>query len=143
MINKKLISQFKDSLRADRLKYTPQRLAVLDEIINNESHRECEEIYLSLKKRGSDVSRATVYRTMDILVKKGFARKIEFGDGLARYESKINSPHHDHLVCTSCGIIVEFFNQDIEDIQEQIAKNYHFKLQRHIHQLFGKCKKCL
>ena len=142
MINQKIINQFKDSLREDRLKYTPQRLAVLEEIINNESHRECEEIYLALKKRGSDVSRATVYRTMDILVKNGFARKIEFGDGRARYENKINSPHHDHLVCTSCGSIVEFLNQDIEDIQEQIAKNYHFILQRHIHQLFGICKKC-
>ena len=142
MINQKIINQFKDSLREDRLKYTPQRLAVLEEIVNNESHRECEEIYLALKKRGSDVSRATVYRTMDILVKNGFARKIEFGDGRARYENKINSPHHDHLVCTSCGSIVEFLNQDIEDIQEQIAKNYHFILQRHIHQLFGICKKC-
>jgi len=142
MINHKTISQFKDSLRADRLKFTPQRLSVLEEIISNESHRECEKIYLALTKRGSNVSRATVYRTMDILVKNGFARKIEFGDGRARYESKINSQHHDHLVCTSCGRIVEFLNQDIEDIQEQIAKDYHFKLQRHIHQLFGICKKC-
>ena len=76
MLNQKLITQFKDSLWGDRLKFTPQRLAVLEEVINNESHRECEEIYLALKKRGSNVSRATVYRTMDILVKNGFARKI-------------------------------------------------------------------
>ena len=142
MANQKLLNQFKENLREDGLKFTPQRLAILEEIINNESHRECEEIYLALKKRGSNVSRATVYRTMDILVKNGFARKLEFGDGRARYEGKVNIPHHDHLVCTSCGNIVEFLNQDIEDLQEQIAKHYQFKLQRHIHQLFGICKKC-
>ena len=142
MANRKLLSQFKDSLRAEGLKFTPQRVAVLEEIIKDHGHRECEEIYLSLKKRGSNVSRATVYRTMDILVKNDFARKMEIGDGRSRYESKVNSPHHDHLICTSCGKIVEFVNQDIEDLQEKIAKNYHFNLQRHIHQLFGICKKC-
>jgi len=142
MANQKLLNQFKENLREDGLKFTPQRLAILEEIINNESHRECEEIYLALKKRGSNVSRATVYRTMDILVKNGFARKMELGDGRSRYESKVNSPHHDHLICTSCGNIVEFLNQDIENLQEEIAKHYHFKFQRHIHQLFGICKKC-
>ncbi len=142
MANQTLLNQFKENLRANGLKYTPQRVAILEEIINNKSHRECEEIYLALKKKGIEVSRATVYRTLDILVINGFARKLEFGDGRARYESKVNSPHHDHLVCTSCGNIVEFFNQDIEDLQEKIAKHYHYKLQKHIHQLFGICKKC-
>ena len=142
MENKKLLSQFKDSLRENGLKFTLKRVAVLEEIVNDHGHRECEEIYLALKKRGSYVSRATVYRTMNILVKNGFARKMELGDGRARYESKVGSPHHDHLVCTSCGKIVEFVDQDIEDLQNKIAKHYHFKLQRHTHQLFGICRKC-
>ena len=142
MLNQKLISQFKDSLRVDGLKFTPQRVAVLEEIIKDLGHRECEDIYLDLKKKGHHVSRATVYRTMDILVKNGFARKMDIGDGRFRYESKVNSPHHDHFVCTSCGQIIEFFDQDIEDLQEKIAKQYNFKIQRHIHQLFGICKKC-
>ena len=80
---------------------------------------------------------------MDILVKNGYARKMEIGDGRARYESKLSSPHHDHLICTSCGEIVEFVDQDVEDRQDEIAKLYHFKLHRHIHQLFGICRKCL
>ena len=79
---------------------------------------------------------------MGILVKNGYARKMEIGDGRSRYENKIGSPHHDHLICTSCGKIVEFLDQDVEDLQDKIAKHYHFKLQRHIHQLFGVCKKC-
>ena len=137
-----LLNQFKNILRQAGFKYTPQRVAVLEEIVKDQGHRECEDIYLALKQKGRHVSRATVYRTMDILVVNDFARKMEIGDGRSRYESKVDSPHHDHLICTSCGNIVEFLDQDIEDLQEKIAKLYHFKLQRHIHQLFGICKKC-
>ena len=142
MANKDLLKKFRDILRREGLKYTPQRVAVLEEIVRDSGHRECEDIYMALRQNGSYVSRATIYRTIDILVKNEFVRKMEIGDGRARYESKVGSPHHDHLICTSCGKIVEFVDHDIEDIQVKIAKSYHFKLQRHIHQLFGLCKKC-
>ena len=142
MADQNLLNRFKEALRKEGLKYTPQRTAVLEEIIKDKGHRESEEIYLALKKRGQHVSRATVYRTMDILVNNGFARKMNLGDGRARYESKVNSPHHDHLVCMDCGLIVEFMDQKIEDLQDEIAIQYEFQLKRHIHQLFGLCKKC-
>ena len=142
MVDQKLLNRFKETLKKEGLKYTPQRTAVLEEIIKDKGHRESEEIYLALKKRGQHVSRATVYRTMDILVNNGFARKMNLGDGRARYESKVNSPHHDHLVCMDCGLIVEFMDQKIEDLQDKIAIQYNFQLKRHIHQLFGLCKKC-
>ena len=142
MANQELLSKFRDILRRKGFKYTPQRVAVLKEVLKDQGHRECEDIYLALRQNGSHVSRATVYRTMDILVKYGYARKMEIGDGRARYESKIDSPHHDHLICTSCGEIIEFLNQEVENLQNKIAKIYHFKLQRHVHQLFGICKKC-
>ena len=142
MADQKLLNRFKEALKKEGLKYTPQRTAVLEEIIKDKGHRESEEIYLALKKRGQHVSRATVYRTMDILVNNDFARKMNLGDGRARYESKVNSPHHDHLVCMDCGLIVEFMDQKIEDLQDEIAIQYEFQLKRHIHQLFGLCKKC-
>ena len=142
MADQKLLNRFKEALKKEGLKYTPQRTAILEEIIKDKGHRESEEIYLALKKRGQHVSRATVYRTMDILVNKGFARKMNLGDGRSRYESKVNSPHHDHLVCLDCGLIVEFMDQKIEDLQDEIAIQYEFQLKRHIHQLFGLCKKC-
>ena len=75
MADQKLLNRFKEALKKEGLKYTPQRTAVLEEIIKDKGHRESEEIYLALKKRGQHVSRATVYRTMDILVNNGFGRR--------------------------------------------------------------------
>jgi len=142
MTNNKLLSDFKDVLRKEGLKITPQRIAVLEEIINNGGHRESEDVYMAIKTRKTHVSRATVYRTLDILVQHGFARKLNLGDGRARYEPKIDSPHHDHMICNNCGKIIEFVNHEIEKIQEEIAKHHQFILQQHIHQLFGICKEC-
>ena len=134
--------QLKRALKKEGLRYTQQRQSVWDELCATNDHRDAEEIYLAIRQSGLNVSRATVYRTMDILVKNDFARKLELGDGRSRYESKLNVPHHDHLICTSCGRIVEFMDQEIENLQEEIAKQYDFILNRHIHQLFGICKKC-
>ena len=83
-----------------------------------------------------------MYRTLDILVQNNFIRKLNFGDGRARYERKIDISHHDHLICNKCGKIIEFVDLDIEDLQEKVANKYQFSLQRHIHQLFGICKEC-
>jgi Fur family ferric uptake transcriptional regulator len=142
MLKNVLIEKFKSALQAENMKFTPQRLSVLAETVNNKEHRECEEIYLSLRSAGENVSRATVYRTLDILVAHNFARKIDIGDGRARYETKINRPHHDHMICIACGEIAEFMNDEIESLQDEVCDNYNFKLIRHIHQLFGICSKC-
>ena len=74
MVKNELIQKFKSALKAEKMKFTPQRLSVLAEMVNNREHRECEEIYLSLRSAGDNVSRATVYRTLDILVTHNFAR---------------------------------------------------------------------
>jgi len=142
MTDNKSLDSFKTMLRKEGLKITPQRIAVLEEIIKDKGHRESEDIYLSIKRRKTHVSRATVYRTLDILVQNNFIRKLNFGDGRARYERKIDSSHHDHLICNQCGKIIEFVDLKIEDLQEKVANKYQYSLQRHIHQLFGICKKC-
>ena len=142
MVDKKLIDNFIILLRKEGHKITSQRIAVMEEIIKDKGHRESEDIYLAIKSHKIHVSRATVYRTLDILVQNNFVRKLNFGDGRARYERKIDILHHDHLICVKCGKIIEFVDPKIEELQEIIANQYHFSLQRHIHQLFGLCKEC-
>ena len=107
-----------------------------------DEHRDAEEIYLSLRNEGMSVSHATVYRTIDVLVKNNLVRKLELGDGRARYEHKMDLEHHDHLICVQCGKIEEFMDETIEEIQEKIVNELGFKLIRHIHQLFVICNNC-
>ena len=129
---------FESALQKEKLKLTSQRLAIFDDVVYGEKHRECEEICSSLKKKNHNVSRATVYRTLDILIKYDFVRKMDIGDGRIRYESKIGHPHHDHMICVETGDIIEFVSDEIENIQEEIAKKHGYKIIKHIHQLFVK-----
>ena len=100
-----------------------------------EKHRECEEILQSLSKKDVNVSRATVYRTLDILVKYELIRKMDIGDGRIRYEGKIDDPHHDHMICVETGKIIEFVSDEIEMIQDKIADEHGYEIIKHIHQL--------
>ena len=134
----KYTKKFSEALQNEKLKLTSQRLAIFDEVIYGEKHRECEQICNSLKQKKNNVSRATVYRTLDILIKYDFVRKMDIGDGRIRYESKIGHPHHDHMICVETGKIIEFVSDEIEMIQDKIAKEKGYKIIKHIHQLFVK-----
>jgi len=136
--------KLREILHQKNLRYTPQRQEVWDEIYATKEHRDAEDIYNSLRKRQTNVSRATVYRTIDILVKNNLVRRLDLGDGRSRFENKIGIAHHDHIVCLDCRKIVEFMNEKIEELQEQVAKEMGFEIVRHVHQLFGRCldEKC-
>ena len=123
-------------LRNEGLRYTSQRRAVWDELKSSTDHRDAEHIYLSLRRKKIRVSRATVYRTIDVLVKNNLVRKMELGDGRALYEPRIGDEHHDHIICLETGKIIEFYNEDLEQLQEKIVKERGYELVRHVHQLF-------
>jgi Fur family ferric uptake transcriptional regulator len=136
------LNQFKDALKQESLRLTNQRIAILEDLLGSEEHRECDDIYLSLRKKQVPVSRATIYRTLDILEQVGFVRKLDIGDGRFRYENKLAQAHHDHMICLKCGKIVEFVDHVIERRQDQIASEKGFNLLKHSHQLFGLCRSC-
>ena len=135
---KKIINDFKVALKKERMKFTDQRYMVLKFLFDNKGHFECEDIIGRLKKKNKKVSRATVYRTLDILVKYNFARKLVLDDGVARYENKIDSPHHDHMICVDTGDIIEFECEEIEKLQDEIAAEKGYEVIKHVHQLFVK-----
>ena len=125
-------------LRKEGLRYTSQRQAVWDEIKKSEEHRDAEDIYLQLKSNNHNVSRATVYRTIDVLVKNHMVRKMDLGDGRNLFEPRIDDEHHDHIICLDTGKIIEFFDEELEDLQDKIAEKHGYKVVRHVHQLFVK-----
>jgi len=133
------IDILKKVLIREGLRYTQQRQIIWDEIRNSSNHRDAEEIYLIIKKKNKiKVSRATVYRTIDVLVKNNLVRKMELGDGRALYEHKFEEEHHDHMICVETGKITEFYNEKLEELQEEIVKDQGYELVRHVHQLFVK-----
>ena len=135
--------QLKNILKSEGLRYTKQRQQVWDEIRRTSEHRDAEQIYIQLnkiarRKQDLKVSRATVYRTIDVLVKNNLVRKMDLGDGRALYEHKIDDGHHDHIICVETGKIIEFYDEDLESLQENIVKDHGYELVRHVHQLFVK-----
>ena len=125
-------------LKSEGLRYTDQRQAIWDEIRNSNEHRDAEDIYLKLKEGNIKVSRATVYRTIDVLVKNRLVRKMDVGEGRSLYEPRLDDEHHDHMICLDTGDIIEFYSKELEDLQDTIAKKRGYKVIRHVHQLFVK-----
>jgi|TARA_Y100000294_G_scaffold54582_1_gene51525 Fe2+ or Zn2+ uptake regulation protein len=132
----KNIQILKEVLQKEGLRFTRQRLAVWTEIGISRKHRDADDIYISIRSKGVKVSRATVYRTIDVLVKNKLVRKLNVGDGKNRFESKIDEEHHDHMICLETGNIIEFYNSRLEQLQEKIALDNGYELVRHVHQLF-------
>ena len=137
MKNSYIIS-FKEALKKENLKFTNQRYSIFKFLVNNDGHYDCDSIINYLNKSKIKVSKATAYRTLDLLVKYDFCRKMVLDDGIARYENKLDTEHHDHMICVDTGKIIEFVSPEIENIQDEIAKQKGYKIIKHIHQLFVK-----
>ena len=129
---------FLEMLRKEGLRFTQQRQAVWNEIKKSHEHRDAEEIYISIRNSGSKVSRATVYRTIEVLVNNRLLRKMDMGDGRNRFEPRLDDKHHDHIICFETGDIIEFYSDELEKLQETIVKDRGYELVRHVHQLFVK-----
>lgn len=131
-----------DFLRERKLKVTPHRELILDTFLNHEGHRSVEDIYRTVRKQDPRVGYTTVYRTMKILLECGLAREIDLADGITRYEHLFNHEHHDHMICMECGTSIEFFNADIESVQDEASERLGFKVLDHKLQIYGVCRKC-
>lgn len=135
--------ELKRVLREHELKATSQRISLLKLLDRTEKHFDAEEIYMELTKRQNSVSRATVYRSLDILVEQGLVSKLDFGDGRMRYErSQGEEDHHDHLICEYCGKVIEFFNLELEAQQLAICEEHDFTPTTHTMYIFGTCSDC-
>lgn len=137
-MNNSYINSFKEALKKENLKFTNQRYSILQFLTKNDGHYDCDAIIGYLKKNKIKVSKATAYRTLDLLVKYDFCRKMVLDDGIARYENKLDATHHDHMICIDTGKIIEFMSPEIEKIQDDIAKDKGYKIIKHVHQLFVK-----
>jgi Fur family ferric uptake transcriptional regulator len=134
---------FEAFLRRRALKLTPQRERIFERAYATHEHFSAETLYGWLREeKGPQVSRATVYRTLSLLVEGGFLESLDAGQGELLYEHVLGHKHHDHLVCVECGRIEEFRDERIEALQEEAARRKGFQLLSHNLRLFGLCGHC-
>ncbi len=134
--------RFQEYLRSHRLKVTSERWDVLDEVLGSQDHFDARGIVRRIRSHGRRVSRATVYRTLDLLVDARLVSKLEFGDGEAHYEFLFGRDQHEHLVCLRCGRIIEFTSDAIGKALEAIAAQFDFGARTRSVQVYGECSRC-
>ncbi len=133
---------FTEYLESKRFKHTPNRQLIVETFLKGEGHRSVEDIHRTVRKQAPSVGYTTVYRAMKLLTDCGLAREIDLADGITRYERLYNHKHHDHLICTGCGDSIEFFNADIEKVQDAASAKLGFRVLDHKFQIYGLCKNC-
>ncbi len=137
-----LLERFRRHLRDRHLPVTRQRDLVARTVLTSDEHLSAEAIQKHLKELGEHVGTATIYRTLDVLVRSGLVRAHDFGEGFKRYEPMPQQAHHEHLICLRCGQVVEFQNERLERMLPIIADEHAFQHQRHRVEIYGLCRDC-
>jgi Fur family ferric uptake transcriptional regulator len=133
---------FQDFLSKQGLKLTKERMAVLREIFSIHGHFEPEQLYIRIKAEGIKASRASVYRTLNLLVECGLVERISRSEKGNVYEHTFGHRHHDHMICTDCGTVIEFYSEDLEKIQKKVCSSHSFEGRNHTLEIRGSCRKC-
>src|SRR5438128_6689162 len=133
---------FLKHIQKQGLKRTAQRDLILDVFLRTEGHVSGDDLYRLVRTEDPTVGQTTVYRTLRLLTDAGLAREVRFGDGRAHYEHNYKHQHHDHMICSECGKIIEFYSPELEAIQDAMAAKHKFELTSHLLRMIGICAEC-
>lgn len=139
------IEKIKQQLHAQGYKLTPQREATLRVLLENEAdHLSAEDVFMLVKDKAPEIGLATVYRTLELLSELHVVEKMNFGDGVARYDLRNDSAHHHHhhLICVQCGTVEEIMDDWLTPLEERLEKEFQFKVLDHRLDFQGLCRRC-
>jgi Fur family ferric uptake transcriptional regulator len=135
--------RLRDFLTRRGLRMTREREAILEAVLDSHDHFNVDLLFLRLQSRGHAVSRATIYRTLNLLVETGLVDRARFGSDSFSYEQMRGREHHDHMVCNACGEVIEFVSSEIERLQDAACEEHDFLPQSHRLTIFGLCSACI
>lgn len=138
---KSLLGRIEGEILTAGGKRSRSRTAVMEVFFRSRKHVTIAELTRVVRERNPRVGAITVYRTLKLLERMGYANELDFGESAKRYESSL-SAHHDHLVCRSCGTVIEFENRDIEKLQEKVTRRHGFRPTAHRLEIYGQCREC-
>ena len=138
---KRLLERVEREILAAGGKRSRSRAIVIEGFFRARHHPTIEELTRSVRESAPGIGAVTVYRTLKLLERLGYAKELDFGEGARRYESNL-SPHHDHLVCRQCGTVIEFEDREIENLQDLVTRRHGFHPTAHRLEIFGFCRNC-
>lgn len=136
------VRKFQEFVHRNKLLWSNEREIIAEQVFENHFHFTADELFIQLDQKGKNISRATVYRTLDLLERGELVGKIQLQSGKHIYEHIFGHQHHDHLICQECGKIIEFHNDKMEKIQKKISRKENFEMQGHCLKIYGICSKC-
>lgn len=136
------IERFGEFLSEQGLKFTPERRQVVEEFFKLDRRVEAEELLRHLRGAGSGVSRATIYRTLDLIVQAALGRKVRLGTDHYYFEHVLRRRQHEHMICTSCGSVLEWYDPRLERVIRANLEQQQFAATRYALQVFGRCQDC-
>ena len=131
---------FKDYLENNNHRKTEERFNILDEIYNIDGHFDVESLFVYMKRKGFQMSRATIYNTLELLIDCSLITRHQFGKNASRFEKSYSFRQHDHLICEDCQHVFEFCDPRIQQIQSVMGDILRFNITHHSLNLFGKCR---
>ena len=135
---------FSRYLREQGLPVTQQRTAIAEVVFGSNDHLSVEEIEARVRGQGERIGKATVYRTLDLLVKSGLVAEHDFGEGFKRYEHRLSKqPEHEHLICLGCDQVTEFQSRELRKVEDQVHAEFGFRTTRFRLEVYGLCAACL
>lgn len=137
-----LLERFRRFLRDHRQPVTRPRDCVAEVVLGSDDHLSVDQIRRALRDQDEPVGLATIYRTLDLLVKSGLVRAHDFGQGFRRYEPMPAQAHHHHLICVRCSKVEEFAHERLERMLPIIADEHGFQPERHRLEIYGVCREC-
>lgn len=135
--------QFEKLFKEEKIDRFDDRFKVLEAFLQKEEHVSAAELTVALNDQKISLSPEFVEDTLELMCRFGFAQKNRFENGIARYEHRHLGQHHDHMICTKCGKILEFENDSLERLQSQIASEYGFHMLQHRMEIYGICSDCM